>query len=302
MTGCRVEFGYHPEPLHLRAGPITVEPLPELAEIVADMETSDGIENDWIYAPPQEVRATGGMVRTLPYPSRVFGLPKTHTIEHASAEGEDQLTFHLWALSLFTGMRLTPTEAGFIDATPIRPQAGGFHVVEKQLGDRCGARRCVLGGQPRRATTRSAVRRGCACVVSARTPAYSSSSRHASLHRVRCLLRLGEVDASAKGARHPCRACDLDVPSVWHAHAGMGRPRGSRRRSGREFEDATLHEALFVGEPLGFALHGVGTSENLTLEMEALICRFLVALVGGDYADYVRSPVNTRQRHGLDLT
>ena len=28
--------------------------------------------------------------------------------------------------------------------------------------------------------------------------------------------------------------------------------------------NATIHEALFVGEPLGFALHGVGTNQNLT--------------------------------------
>jgi len=66
--------------------------------------------------------------------------------------------------------------------------------------------------------------------------------------------------------------------------------------------NAALHEALFMGEPLGFALHGVGTNDNLTLEMEALICRFLVGLLGGDHADYLRSPVNTRQLHELDLT
>ena len=48
-------------------------------------------------------------------------------------------------------------------------------------------------------------------------------------------------------------------------------------------------------------IHGVGTNQNLTLEIEALICRLLVALLGGVHADYVRSPVNTRQRYGLDL-
>ena len=66
--------------------------------------------------------------------------------------------------------------------------------------------------------------------------------------------------------------------------------------------NATLHEALFMGQPLGFALHGVGTNQNLTLEMKALICRFIVALLGGSHTNYVRSPVNTRQRYGLDLT
>ena len=31
-----------------------------------------------------------------------------------------------------------------------------------------------------------------------------------------------------------------------------------------------LHKALFLNEPLGFAVHGGGTGENITLEMEAL--------------------------------
>jgi hypothetical protein len=57
-----------------------------------------------------------------------------------------------------------------------------------------------------------------------------------------------------------------------------------------------------MGKPLGFALHGVGTSENLPLEMEALICRMLVALLGGPGISYVKSPTNTRQRRGLRLS
>lgn len=63
----------------------------------------------------------------------------------------------------------------------------------------------------------------------------------------------------------------------------------------------TVHEALFMGEPLGVAIRETGTNQNLTLEMRALVCRFVVALLGADGCDYVRSPINTRQRHGLNL-
>ena len=63
----------------------------------------------------------------------------------------------------------------------------------------------------------------------------------------------------------------------------------------------TLHEGLFMGEPLGFALHGIGTNQNLLLEMEALICRLLVALVGAASTDYVQTPINTRGRYLLEL-
>ena len=50
----------------------------------------------------------------------MFGLSKTHLIEHTAATGEEHLDFHLWALSFFMGMRLTATEAGFLDATPLK--------------------------------------------------------------------------------------------------------------------------------------------------------------------------------------
>ena len=62
-----------------------------------------------------------------------------------------------------------------------------------------------------------------------------------------------------------------------------------------------IHEALFMGQPLGFAIDALGTTHDLTLEMEALICRLIVALMGAQMADYVHSPVNMRQRHGLNL-
>ena len=88
---------------------------------------------------------------------------------------------------------------------------------------------------------------------------------------------------------------------------GMTTPAWADSTSGRNVEVATirnhtLHEALFMNEPLGFAGQAGSPSGNLTLEMQALVCRLLVALIGGEDADYVRSPVNTRQIHGLDLS
>ena len=53
--------------------------------------------------------------------------------------------------------------------------------------------------------------------------------------------------------------------------------------------------------PLGFAIHRSDTTQNLPLEMEALVCRLLVALIGAPTTDYVQTAVNTRQMHGLDF-
>ena len=68
----------------------------------------------------------------------------------------------------------------------------------------------------------------------------------------------------------------------------------------------TLHEALFFEEPLGFALYGGNDPKeragHVPLQMEALACRLLVALLGKPDVAYVKSSVDTRQMHHLDLS
>ena len=88
MSKTRKAFGFYPEPLRIDAGPICVEPLPQLDEVAGRVLSGDEVESGWIYAPAHGVRdVMSGQVRERPYSARVFGLPQTHTIEHAGAEG-----------------------------------------------------------------------------------------------------------------------------------------------------------------------------------------------------------------------
>lgn len=304
MTARHFEFGYHPGSLLLRAGPVAVEPLPNLAETVSNVETGEGIEKDWIYAPPQQVRDFGtDSIRTLPYPSRVFGLPKTHAIEHASADSVDHMTFHLWVLSFFTGMRLTSTEAGFVDATPIKPGKlvdfvlfGNSLVKSVELAE---AFWLANRTDPQRAQLFGAAVHA---LFLGQNPIYLQFERFIFLYTAfdACFALANSMRPPATRVSHAQRVawmCSLFgmVTPPW------ADPVSSSGSAVATLRNATVHEALFVGQPLGFAVHGVGTNENLTLEMKALICRLLVALLGGVHADYVRSPIDTRQRHGLDL-
>ena len=299
----RSEFGYHPGPLRLRVGAITVEPRSDLAETVANIESNEGLEGDWIYAPLQRVKGIGSGIRTLPYSSRVFGLPKTHTIEHSKPDGDDHLTFHLWALSFFTGMRLTATNAGFVDATPIRPgKLVDFVPTARSL------EKAVELAEATWAANKATPER--THLWSAAVHALFLGQNPQLLQFEEFMLLYTALDAcfALAKATHPpagriphtervawmCGLFGMPVPA-WANRAAPGGPEVAVLRND------TIHEALFMGEPLGFALHGVGSNQNLTLEMHALICRLLVALMGGDQADYVRTPTCTRQRHGLDL-
>ena len=304
------EFGFYPHPLRIEAGPVTIGTHPDLERIASDVLASGGIEKDWIYAPLQRIRnLMNGQVRECPYTTRVFGLPKTHSIEHVAATSEDHIEFHIWALSFFVGMRLTATEAGFLDATPLkRHRLVDFTPVGSSLT------RAVELAENFWMTNRDNPRR--AKCFEAAIHALFLSQYPQSLQFEKFVLLYMAVDACFKLTRalhkppkrlnHADRIawmCDqfgIECPG-W---ADPENPDGSEVASIR---NDTLHEALFKDAPLGFAVHGVSTNQshtleqNLPLEMRALVCRLLVALIGGNDAAYIRSPVNNRQRIGLHL-
>jgi hypothetical protein len=260
----------------------------------------EGVDGDWIYAPPRQVHVVGHGVQQRPYNNRIFGLPQTHTLSHASADGPEHLDFLVWALGFFVGMRLATTEAGFLDATPIKPRK----LIDFVLGGREYER--ALGHaeafwQANKAHPKRA-QRWLAAVHALFIAHYPQA-----LQFEEFIYLYGALDACfalAKdfhplpkgGVRHDrrvswmCGLFNMPVPTWADATAGPS--------SISVIRNATLHESLFMDAPLGFALHGVGTNQNLPLEMEAVTCRLLVALVGDPGADYVRSPVTTRQMHG----
>ncbi|WP_127522395.1 hypothetical protein [Mesorhizobium sp. Z1-4] len=298
-----IDFGYYPSPLAISVGNIEIRTLPNLEATVA-LVNAEGVVGKWIYAPPQEVRHFGATreIRTMPYPSRVFGLPKTHVLRHFAAESTDHITFLLWAESFFEGIRLTATEAGFIDATPLVPgtlvdfgMSGPNKRKALALADAFWiANRC----KPMRA------KRFAAAVHSlflSQNPLLLQFEKFIFLYTAldACFALASSINPRPKHLSHAERVawmCDLfsmETP-VWAIKNGGQAEIAILRNN-------ALHEALFMGEPLGFALHGVGTGSNLTLEMHALICRLLVALLGAPSSGYVRAAINTRQRHLLTL-
>ena len=300
MTLRRLEFGYHPEQFEINAGPISVHPLAGLPEIVRQIEASDGIANDWIYArPPSDCRTI------LANTHRIFGLPKTHVLIHEEADTDEHVVFHIWTLSFFTGLRFTPTEAGFLDATPLKP-GSLVDFVPLTCAD---LTKLVQMAEEFWNTHRSFPER--ICWVQATINALFLGQNPRNLQFENFLFLYTAFDVCYKLAsslqpensrvRHSDRIkwmCDRFgiTPPAWSTPSGSTGPELARIRN------FTVHEALFMGEPLGFGLHGIGTDKNLILEMQALLCRLVVALLGGRQTEYVRSPIDTRQQFSLKLT
>jgi hypothetical protein len=221
-------------------------------------------------------------------------------MNHASADCAEHLDFLTWALGFFVGMRLTATEAGFLDAAPLSPRTLVDFVLAPREQERALARAEAFWQANRAYPLRA--RRWAAAVH-----ALFLSHNPLGLQFEKFTHLYCAIDACFALAKELYGA---PVNHVTHAHRmdwlcslfsiptpGWATPSGNRSPVA-DIRNETLHEALFVGAPLGFALHGVATGENLTVEMQAMTCRLLVALLGDAKADYVKTPVSTRQMQG----
>ena len=298
-------FGFYPKHLQVATGPISIRPLPELDEYVQALLSSDTVDNGWIYARPQQTRDfVSGEIKKRSYNPRVFSLPKTHMFKHAKATGEDHIEFHLWALSFFLGMRLTATDPGYLDATPIKSGSlVDFVLLGKSLEQAIElAEQFWMANQGKL----SNVQRFEAAVHALFLSQYPQALQFEQFIQLymaidACYALTKELQCpTAKQIKHyqriewMCGELGVMTPSWAHTAGGSGTMVSVLRNN-------TLHEALYVGEPLGFAIRGGNASENITLEMNTLICRLLVALLGGKDSSYISSPVNSRQRYGLSL-
>lgn len=103
-----LNFGYYPRAYDKRIGKVELETLPSLPAAVAEVVANERRDGRWIFAPGRQ---------------RVFALPKTHLISYSESTTDEHLQFLVWCFGFFVGMRLTTTQAGFLDATPIDEHA-----------------------------------------------------------------------------------------------------------------------------------------------------------------------------------
>jgi hypothetical protein len=295
-----IDFGYYPHQLDFSSGPVTVSTLADFDEIVSDISNSETLDGDWIYPGAQLVQNLGDPIRERPYAARLFSLPMTHKIEHAASDSQEHIDFHIWALSFFVGMRLSSAPNGFIDSTPIK---SGKLVDFVLLG------RGIEAVSPLAETfwqsnqcDPSRIKRWVAAVHTLFIGQHPQSLQFERFIYLYTALDACFALANAQTKHVPhskridwmCQQYGMETPS-W------AEPAGTKSTQISAIRNPALHEGLFVNEPLGFAIHGGGSNTNLTLEMQALVCRFLAILIGVTDSSYTKSQITTRQRQGLRL-
>lgn len=317
MSKIEKEFGFYPKHLQVNTGSIRISTLPEFEKRIEGVLSSESVYKNWIY--PQQG----------PSSLRVFSLPKTHLFEHTKATGDDHVVFHIWALSFFLGMRLTGTEAGYVDATPVKP---GYFVdfspdlkLEPaiELAERfwmanrgnprntqrfaAAVHALFLGQHPKALQYESfiylyAAIDACYALMKAlpfpkkKTTKLVHSKRIKWVCRaLRCPKKRTRKLFHSERIEWMCNELGIQTPSWAQKTVGANSTLVSALRND------TLHEALYAEKPLGFEIHDYDNGLNITLEMRNLICRLLVALLGGKDETYLKSQINTRQKDSLSL-
>ena len=235
----------------------------------------------------------------------VFSLPKTHVFVHENAHNNDHLKFHIWSLSFFRGIRLTTESAGFLDATPINPgKLVDFHIsgegllrsvklaekfwidnlsIPRQIDRFAAAVNALFMAQYPRA-------------LEFEQFLYLNSALDSCCAISKAIQPPSQPPSQAGRTEWLCKRLNIEVPR-W---ATAIDPTIHGKTEVGDIRNDAIHEALYMDEPFGFALHKPG-DQHLILELQAVICRALVALIGGTSIEYVRSPINTQQMHGLNL-
>jgi hypothetical protein len=194
---------------------------------------------------------------------------------------------------------MSTTEAGFLDATPIKPRplgdiSTGGRSLERAMS---AANRFWLDHErePKAAKTLSAA---------IHSWMLSQYPKHLSFERFNYLyiaidacyrtLRIKDPQAPdckthGQRLRHLSQRLQCVTP-VWIDDVVKTR-------------NNALHEGLFFDEPLGFRVFGHdGTHHDrgIPLEIEKLVSRFIVALLGVQDSRYIGSAVNDRMKQSLD--
>jgi len=301
-----VDFGFYPLRLDVGCGDFRITTRDDLESIVKAVESDPFVKGNWIHSPPTELHAfETNSIRVLPYPSRVFGLRKTHTLSHRT-DDPVRIRFLIGCFGFFVGMRMSDQEAGFLDATPIKPGVSNDIVW---LGDSLMIALATADNFFTANATAAKVER----TIRAAVHSYLASDVPTLLDYERFIHLYTAIDAcyAAQGLiagppkKRPPHAeriaylCEgLGIPVPWWAD------RNSHFVATQRNE--TLHEGLFFGEPWGFSIfggdqHSDPKQQTLLLEMQKLTCRIVIALLGVQGREYLTSSVSDRQRHGLRL-
>lgn len=296
-----VQFGFLPKPISVRAGSIEIRPRPDFQSQADLVRHSPQVHEGWFYPPlAAHTRMEDLGEQSLPYPMRRFELPLTHAVLHRKSTDPKRLHFLIAVVGFLTGFRLLPEGFGHLHRAAVKGGLLGDLVIHPKELEVCIAKADEFWMKSDLST-----RRSLEAVINVLqiAPSYPQDFEqftflYSGLDAVWNLYerRLGLLGGGHwKRARELCLYLRIPVP-YWarKSRAKMG---SKKPESGvSKLRNRLVHEALFGEHPLGYSI----PEHDILLDIYGLVARALVGVLEIK-CGYVRSPLNTRQQHGLEL-
>ncbi|HBJ6775083.1 TPA: hypothetical protein LC362_000430 [Salmonella enterica subsp. enterica serovar Colindale] len=296
------EFGYYPVEVNIETEQFSLLTLPGLIEKVERVNNDKNVVKGWIYPGNQEVDDFNGGISTMPYSQRVFGLPKTHILKLKSISSPETLKFVVWCLSFFRGMRLTTTNAGFLDATPIKPaKLTDFILVGCSEKEVIELALNYITSKQKDAHSPKRIAAVVHALFLSQNPQYLSFEKFQYLY-----MALDGCFALAWAEKNKCAEKTLNHSRrlKWLCETyGIPRPSWvTGKKNITTIRNDNFHEAIFYDQPLGFSSVNSGQyGDDILREMQALVCRLLAALLSVNDCTYIKSKVDSVEYHSLKL-
>jgi len=305
-----LSFGYLPIEFNESTSGLHVENKCEGVDLVEGPQRTYWLYKSWAY-PPRHLSHDFGTdaVKELPYRNRVFSLPKTHRISSDLPNDEDRIRFVVWVLGFILGIRLTTEEAGFLDATPVKTASLIDGVLHRSQYNRAleSISEYYLAHQSGVSETSLLIGAIHSYFISGNPNGFFFEEFAHLYAALDALFRLTELQptncAPRKHAKRVAWMC-----SVYSIATPDWAVPGTRERDNSiisELRNESFHEALFTGQPPGFAVPGRGSAAEvdpyLNHQMRKLVSRLLVAIVFGEKTKYVTTPLDSRMPQSLQL-
>lgn len=298
MTIEPIRFGFLNEPISVTWSYGTIKPLPNFEEIVSCFEQSAGVYKGWVYPPLRPVDRKGAAEKMAWVPNR-FSLPASHRLTLQPDSDPVHADFFIALFGMLKGLRLQRESWQHLYKCPTKVKTlCDFDANNRQISKTLDLATAFLLRHPEELTRKLAFG-AIHWHLFAQLYEHQFERFNAQYTALDACWSLAVATLSIKAKGHAERprvlaqALGLQTPS-WALPISEGKNECSLSQR----RNALVHEAMYAGEPIGFA-HPV-TDRSMAIELQGFVARCLLALLGVRN-EYTRSTVGTQQTPGFDF-
>lgn len=294
-----VRFGYLQERTVIDWSAATISPLDDIASIVEQVQAHESAYGDWFYPPLEPASLDSKETKNAPLvPTSIFSLPATHLLSFKNQDWTDECANFMIALfGLLKGRRLQREGWQHFYKAPIDRKLCDFYADKWEIAHALD-RVSDFWQTHADADIRKLAFGALHWHLFAQLYQHGFERFNAQYmaldvcHRLATATWAGFKPATTHADRASALCTQLGVPTPAWANV----PAGQKTCALSERRNALIHEAMYGGQPVGFA--HPAEHKGMELELTGLVARLLLRLLGIEN-EYTRSACTIYQTIGF---